>query len=603
MKSVIDRRVFYFAPEAKRWIVLTFFSGLLGSLANIAMLLLVGKIIVGIYDGRPLFSMVDFFLGMLLAMILRAISEWSRDISSQHTAGAVKLSIRRQLYQHMLQLGPSFLEHKNTGALSTTIVDGVEALDAYVGLYIPYISLCLVMPSILFLGFSIYVDLVSAVILIAFVPLVPLSIFFFNNVEKWKVGTRVWKAYLELSAYFSDSLQGLTTLKLFDQVDSRGIGLNERAVDLETAYTHSLRLYFGVSFFCEIIPVLGYSTTLIVDSIRLSRGELALGTLTTVLFVGPLFYEHISHLLAYHHYSLNGRRALDAIFELMNTKPDVQDVSSSFSPSIEPSISFEQVSFTYDGERQVLQDLSLEVHPGECVALVGATGAGKSTVIDLLYRFHDPNNGRVLFGGLDISSLPLKFLRSQMALVAQDAYLFYDTVENNLCLGNPNASKEELVQAARAANAHDFIQALPQGYATVIGERGTRLSGGERQRIAIARALLKDAPILILDEPTSNVDAENEACIQRALDHLSVGRTVLVIAHRLSTIRNADRILVMDQGRIMESGTHEELLALGKIYAHLIAAQCTEPLLGNTKSMCHQFIKTEENVSQGDDHD
>ena len=577
MKELIDRRLIQFSQEAKRWMAATFLAGLFGSAANIALLMLAGRIIVGIYGGLALTAMSDLFLGMLLAVGIRAAAEAARDLTAQRSAASVKAAVRKRMGSHLFDLGPAFLENRNTGALTTTMVDGIEALDAYVGLYIPYISLCLVMPLLLFIGFAVYVDLISAVILMAFVPLVPLSLYFFTNLEEWKVGRKAWEVYRELSAYFSESLQGMTTLKLFHQVETRGERLHERSVNLESALVQSLRLYFGASFVSEVVPVLGYSITMIVASFRLSQGTLQLDKLVMILLMGSLFYEHVSHLLLYHHYSLLGKRSADSIFEILSREPKVKNTATGAPPSLSSNIEFKRVSFAYrevDGEeRAVLKDISFEVPPGSTVALVGATGAGKSTVIDLLYRFHDPQKGTVSLGDRDIRTLSLDFLRSRMALVAQEAYLFYDTVEQNLLLGRPSATKAELIEAARAANAHEFIMALPQGYQTIIGERGVRLSGGERQRIAIARALLKGAPILLLDEPTSNVDAENESSIQKALERLCKDRTVLIIAHRLSTVRNADKILVMHKGKIAESGTHEELLAGRGIYFGLVRAQ------------------------------
>jgi len=232
------------------------------------------------------------------------------------------------------------------------------------------------------------------------------------------------------------------------------------------------------------------------------------------------------------------------------------------------------VTFGYDaGKRPALSDLSFEVNSGETVALVGRSGSGKTTVINLLLRFWDPQHGKITLGGKILRDYALETLRSQISVVSQDTYLFHGTVADNLRISKPDATEEELKRAARLANVHDFATTLPQGYDTIVGERGTRLSGGERQRIAIARVLLRDTPILLLDEATSSVDAENEAIIQEALDRLKQGRTTLVVAHRLSTVRGADRIVVLDDGRMVESGSHNELIGAGGIYAQLVSAQ------------------------------
>jgi ABC-type multidrug transport system fused ATPase/permease subunit len=394
-----------------------------------------------------------------------------------------------------------------------------------------------------------------------------------------------WKAYSEFSAMFLDSLQGLPTLKAFALGKARGRAIAEQAAALLSATMRILAVNLWSTGFMDLAVSGGAAVALAVGALRAADGHITLSTLVVIMLLGGEIFRPARELGRLHHQGLNGISAAEGIFRLLADRPEVADPEPSTPPRLgKPSVQFKGVTFGYDGgQRPALRDFTLHVREGETVALVGASGAGKTTVFNLLLRYFDPQSGRVLVGGVDVRDVPLDQLRAQYAIVSQDTYLFHGTVGENLRLARPDASERDLEAAARAANAHDFISRLPAAYDTLIGERGLRLSGGERQRIAIARALLKDAPILLLDEPTSSVDAENEEIIQDALRRLAHGRTTILVAHRLSTVAGADRIQVMADGAIVESGTHAELLALGDAYARLVAAQqIAEPRLTAT---------------------
>jgi ABC-type multidrug transport system fused ATPase/permease subunit len=326
------------------------------------------------------------------------------------------------------------------------------------------------------------------------------------------------------------------------------------AVNTSTAIGTALVLWFGAS--------------------RVLDGHLSIGQLLVVMAYIASVYKPLqtisTALGTFQEYRVNLRRA----FDLLDLSPEIADrANARVLVRAEGRITFEAVSFGYDSRPGVLRAVSFDVPAGHAVAIVGSTGAGKSTLVSLVPRFFDPSGGVVRLDGIDVRDLALRSLRGQVALVLQDPLLFSGTIADNIRYGRLDASEDDVIRAARAANAHDFIVRLPRGYETVLGERGTHVSGGERQRIAVARAFLKDAPVLILDEPTSSIDSRTEAVILDALDRLMAGRTTITIAHRLSTIRHADQILVLQDGAIAERGTHEDLVALGGIYRHMLDAQ------------------------------
>jgi ABC-type multidrug transport system fused ATPase/permease subunit len=322
----------------------------------------------------------------------------------------------------------------------------------------------------------------------------------------------------------------------------------------------------------------GAAAAISVGALEVAAGRLSVPALFVILMLPFAFFRPFSELSYYWHVGVNGLSASKRIGQLLSQTPEVVERAVPPSPSATmtraPNLSFDRVTFAYSlGERPALRDFSLLVAPGETVAIVGPSGAGKSTAVALLLRFFDPLSGRILLDGRDLRAWPLAEVRRAISVVSQDAYLFHGTIADNIRLARPGATDAEVHAAARAANIHGFVSSLPGGYETLVAERGTTLSGGQRQRVAIARALLKDAPVLVLDEPTSNVDSASEAAIQDSLEGLADGRTTLIIAHRISTVRGADRIVVLSEGRVAESGKHTDLLRHQGDYARLVAAQ------------------------------
>jgi len=532
---------------------------------------LVAQALARVFAGHGAGSITWLVAGVVALQLLRSAALVVREPVALRVSGAVKAELRRRLTAKLLRLGPAHAQRGRTGSAQTTLVDGIETADAYIGRFLPQV-IAAVLGAVAVTAYLFTLDaLVGAVVLACalLMPVLPLA-----SDRVLRDRNAAWfRGYKGLYAENLDALQGMATLKAFNASGRRGVELGKLADAFCRDSIRLMAIVIGYVGGVAFITGLGTAVALGTGALRLADGALSVTELLLILLLTAESFRPLKELEAAYHSSYNAVPSLRAVFEILDT-PEPAQGATPLGLTGPPSLTFDDVVFGYPGrERPALDRFTLDIAPGERVALVGRSGAGKTTVASLLLRFFDPDAGRVSVNGVGVRDLPLERLRALVAVVSQDTYLFHGTVRRNLALARPEATADQLEAAARAAQAHDFIAALPDGYDTVVGERGLKLSGGERQRIAIARALLKDAPILVLDEATSAVDAANEAAIQHALDTLSGGRTTLMIAHRLSTVQGADRVIVMAEGRIQEAGPPGELLAGHGAYARLVAAQ------------------------------
>jgi ABC-type multidrug transport system fused ATPase/permease subunit len=572
----IEPRLLVFTKGVRGRIAGAVAIGLLAIGLGIARLGLLGWLIGQVFEGRTLADLVLPVLLVALVMVLRGWAEHWRAVVAHETAARVQKMLRRTLYDRIAALGPGTVGRQRSGALTLSMIDGVEQLETYFGQFLPQFLIALLSPLLIFAVVA-FVDLPVALVMLGFALI---ALFAPGLWHKFDVRNSMYRqrSYASFAAEFLDSIQGLATLKAFGQGKARADKLEVEARDLFRRTMWVLGTNALARGITDTSIACGAAGALIYGASRVEAGAMSLSALLVILMLGIEIFRPMRELRTVLHQGMVGLSAAQGIYRILDDHPTVADAPPArLDRALAPTIAFEDVRFSYPGTRRTVHDgLSFRAEAGERLGLVGPSGGGKSSIVRLLLRFYDPDRGRILLGGHDLRALPFAEIRSLISVVNQDTFLFHGTVEENIRLGRPEASHEELVEAARAANIHDFILTLPQGYETTIGEKGIKLSGGQRQRVAIARALLRDTPILVLDEALSAVDAENEAVIQEALDRLMQGRTTLILAHRLSSVIDCDRIVVLDGGRVAEQGRHEALMARGGVYAGLMAEQVHE---------------------------
>ena len=527
----------------------------------------------GVVDVRAQFVL----LGILTFVVwgFESLFEYLQGIGWRNLAQTVQHELRIDAYSHIQDLDVSYFEDRSTGGLLAVLNDDVNQLERF--LDVGANDMIQTLTAVLGVGVVFFVLSPQ----IAMLSIIPIPLIIWGSIRFTRKMAPRYAAVRnqagDLNGILANNLGGITTIKAFTAERRERLRVEDASATYRTVNRSAIRLSSAFVPVIRIGILAGFLVTLLVGGFQALDGTLEPAAYTVLVFLTQRLLWPLTSLGQTLDLYQRSMASTNRILGVLDTESAMVD-GSALLPRPQANIRFEDVSFSYVAGHPVLHEVAFEIPPGNTVAIVGSTGSGKTTIVKLLLRFADVKSGTITIDGHDLRTVTLRSLRDSIGLVSQDVFLFHGTVAENIAYGRPDAPQSEIEAAATAAEAHDFVLALPEGYATVVGERGQKLSGGQRQRISIARAILRDPAILILDEATSAVDNETEAAIQRSLWHVSKDRTTLVIAHRLSTIRHADRIHVLEQGRIVESGTHDELVDLDGVYAGLWRVQTGEAL-------------------------
>ncbi len=554
--------------------VITLLIGLSVAIFTVLQAFYLSKIIDLVFLKNQTLSDISKYLVIVgVVSVIKPLLNWLEKSKSNSIASSIKEELRNKLITHIFNLGPNYLKSEKTGEIQNTILNGIDRLDVYFSQFLPQFFLSVLTP-ILFLAIVFPIDLISGTIFLITAPLIIIFMVLIGSFAQSKSKNQ-WKSLGNMSSYFLDVIQGLYTIKLFGRSKHILKKIELVSNEFKNSTLTILRIAFLSALVLELFSTLSIAIIAVEIGVRLLYNQIQFQPALFILILAPDFYNPIRQLGAKYHAGLDGVSAAESIQKILNQKSIINVSSSNIKVSLKNDIIFEKVSFSYHNE-PTIKEFSLKISEKSHIALVGHSGAGKSTIINLLLKNISPQNGEIKIGEENLTNLKKSDWLKNISWIGQHTHLFYGSILENLLLAKETATKEEIDDVLKKADIYNYINSLPNKYDTQIGERGIKISGGEAQRIAIARAYLKNSPILIMDEPTANLDFKTESNILKSLEQLSESKTVITIAHRLNTIINADKIVVMDNGKIVEEGDYYSLINNNSFFKKLLKENTKE---------------------------
>lgn len=567
---MIKTRLIEQVPSSKKYIALTVLAQWLKTVANIVMIFILSNLLAQILDGKAFdFKRLLPYLGAIAAvMLVRYLCGYASSQTAFFSSSEVKKVLRQKMYKKLTRMGASYSEKVSTSEVLQVFVEGVDQLELYFGKYLPQFFFAMLAPITLF-AVLVFVSWKASVVLLICVPLIPLSIVALQKIAK-RLLSKYWGVYTNLGDTFLENIQGLTTLKVYQADERKNVEMNEKAEEFRRITMKVLTMQLNSVSVMDIVAYAGSAVGVVIAIIQVKNGTITLPQAFLIIMLAADFFLPLRLLGSFFHVAMNGMAASDKLFKLLDTKED--EHGAEIPENLDGDIEIKDLYFSYDGEKTVLNDISITFKKHELISIVGESGCGKSTLASLLCGTTKGYIGSITIGGVEIKDIDEKTLMNNITAVNFNSYIFAGTVRENMLIADKSAGDEKMIEALKMVNLWSFLSEQ-DGLDTKLNQQGSNFSGGQRQRLAIARALLHNTPIYVFDEVTSNIDAESENDIMTVIHNMAKIKTVILISHRLENVVGSDKILLLDKGKIEESGTHSELMSLNKKYKLMYSTQ------------------------------